>query len=80
MEETKNYGIETLIRAVERDLKEDLERVIKNYNHREKCLTFEYNRVINGHSQTLNTEQDYYSDQAEGYLSQNMENPFSATK
>ena len=41
------------------------------------CYSFEYNRVINGHSQTLNTEQDYYSDQAEGYLSQNMENPFS---
>ena len=30
----------------ENKLKEDLERVIKNYNHREKCLTFEYNRVI----------------------------------
>lgn len=30
----------------EAKLKEDLERVMKNYDHREKCLTFEYNRVI----------------------------------
>jgi len=30
----------------ENKLKEDLERVMKNYNHREKCLTFEYNRII----------------------------------
>lgn len=30
----------------EKKLKEDLERVKKNYDHREKSLTFEYNRVI----------------------------------
>ncbi|MBO5376141.1 MAG: LytTR family transcriptional regulator DNA-binding domain-containing protein [Bacilli bacterium] len=30
----------------EAKLKEDLERVMKNYDHREKCLTFEYNRVV----------------------------------
>lgn len=30
----------------ENKLKEDLERTIKNYDNRKKCLTFEYNRVI----------------------------------
>ena len=41
------------------------------------CYNFELNRVINGHSVSLNTEQDYFSDEAEEYLSINMEKPFS---
>ena len=31
----------------EKNLKEDLEHIRKNYDNREKCLTFEFNRVIN---------------------------------
>lgn len=30
----------------EKKLKEDLVRIKNNYDHREKCLTFEYNRII----------------------------------
>lgn len=30
----------------ERVLKDDLEKIMKNYNNRDKCLTFEANRVI----------------------------------
>ncbi len=30
-----------------KNLKEDLEHIRKNYDHREKCLTFEFNRIIN---------------------------------
>ncbi|MBR4671692.1 MAG: LytTR family transcriptional regulator [Bacilli bacterium] len=32
--------------SFEKILKEDLRRIIKNYDHREKCLIFENNRII----------------------------------
>ena len=61
MEETKNYGIETLIRAVERDLKKDLERVQRGTStmgrgcahYNEKCADnmrqYEKTVVLCGH-------------------------------
>lgn len=32
--------------SFEKILKEDIERIIKNYDHREKCLIFENNRIV----------------------------------
>lgn len=46
----------------ENRLKEDLTRVMKNYDHREKCLTFEYNRIVKKvefkHIVTIEKEKD----------------------